>query len=197
MFAHGNVCLSMVGAYSGLGEGVPILDGGGVPTLDGRRGTYHGRGDTYPGRRCLLDWMGYPPGQFGQVMLRAVRLLRLPAWGLSCSLYFLNKRWETFVVAGRERAWVRVEAGTTACVPQGCSVRPAGVWTHAPTSRANTRAAVSLTMWRDPISPPSGASAHQVWLQDNPILVQAVSVVKIATIVSPYFTQLNADFTNN
>ena len=62
------------GTYPRFGGGIPTLDGGylpwtggtylrwGVPTLAGGGGTY-----------------------LGQVMLRAVRLVRLPAGGLSCS----------------------------------------------------------------------------------------------------------------
>ena len=54
--------------YLGWGERVPTFDREGVPTLD--------RGGTYP----------------GQVMPRAVRLLRLPAGGLSCVNIILEPR---------------------------------------------------------------------------------------------------------
>ena len=48
-----------------MGEGVPTLDGmgGGIPTL---------------------EWRGGEGTYLGQVMPRAVRLMRLPAGGLSC-----------------------------------------------------------------------------------------------------------------
>ena len=84
------------------GEGVPTLDGGevlpwnGVPTLNGGGVPTMDRGTGY------LPWMreGYLPwtgrgstylgiGDSRQVMQRAVRLLRLPAGGLSCYLSFL------------------------------------------------------------------------------------------------------------
>ena len=72
------------GTYQGQGAGVPTLDGGGgVLTLGtGGLGTYLGWGKgTYGGEGT------YP----GQVIPRAVCLLRLPAGGFSCSLYIREK----------------------------------------------------------------------------------------------------------
>ena len=54
------------GIYPGQGGGTYLEQG--VPTLTGGRATYPGGGGTY----------------LGQVMPQAVRLLRLPAGGLSC-----------------------------------------------------------------------------------------------------------------
>ena len=66
------------GTYLGLGEGAPTLDRG-VTTLDGGYLPWTGGGGNY----LELEGGGTYPGQ---VMPRVVRLLRLPAGGLSCCL---------------------------------------------------------------------------------------------------------------
>ena len=90
------------GIYFGQGGYLPWT-GGYLPWIGGGGVTYPGRG-YLPWTGVYLPWMGgggggtyqswmegrrelmgYPlPGQFGQVMSRAVCLLRLPAGGLSC-----------------------------------------------------------------------------------------------------------------
>ena len=75
--------------YLGLGGGQRYLPrmGEGVPTLDGGRGTYlgWGGGGTYLGQGGKGNYLGWGGGGGtypGQVMPRAVCLLRLQAGGL-------------------------------------------------------------------------------------------------------------------
>ena len=114
MFILGNVCLSTGGGGRYPTRSQSQMGGWGTPSpLDG---VHHPSQWGYPilldedvptflpmGEYPCQNWMGVPPpgldgyppphqGMDGIVMLRAVRLLRFPAGGLSCFTLYLSSK---------------------------------------------------------------------------------------------------------